>query len=48
MTVLAGMMILGKYIFVSKVELPTMLLLDSEKELEKNCHGSIAEYTNMG
>jgi hypothetical protein len=46
--VLTGMINLGKYNFVSIFELPIKEALASEKEVEKNCHGSNAEYTRMG
>jgi hypothetical protein len=45
---LTGMISLGKYNFVSILEFPTKEALASEKEVEKNCHGSNAEYTRIG
>src|SRR5665213_2799657 len=47
-TVLAGIIIRGKYILVSMLELVISELLASLKDVEKNCHGSIAAYTRMG
>jgi len=48
MTVLAGTIILGKYILVSMFELVISELLESLKDVEKNCHGSMAAYTSIG
>ncbi len=47
-TVLAGIIIRGKYILVSMLEFVIRELLASLKDVEKNCHGSIAAYTRMG
>jgi len=44
-TELAGMIILGKYTLVIKLELPTKLPLASLKALLKNCQGSIPANT---
>ena len=41
-TVLAGIINLGKYIFVNILELVISELLASLKEVEKNCHGNMA------
>ena len=46
-TVLAGIIIRGKYILVSMLEFPISELLESPKEVEKNCQGSRAAYTKI-
>jgi hypothetical protein len=47
MTVLAGMIRRGKYIFVNIFVLVIRELLASLNEVEKNCQGSIAAYTSI-
>ena len=44
-TELAGMISLGKYIFVIRFVFEIRLLLASVKLLEKNCHGNNAANT---
>jgi len=46
MTVLTGMIILGKYTLVRRFELAMRELLDSLNEVEKNCQGSVAAQTS--
>ena len=47
-TVLTGIINLGKYIFVSIFELVSNELLASVKEVAKNCQGNIPAYTKIG
>jgi hypothetical protein len=47
-TVLAGTIILGKYILVSMFAFVISELLESLNEVEKNCQGSMAAYTRIG
>src|SRR5688500_13992373 len=44
-TELAGTIMRGKYTFVMRFELLTMLWLDEDNALAKNCHGSMAANT---
>ena len=45
---LAGMISLGKYTFVIRLEFPIKLLLASVRLVAKNCQGSRAAKTNNG
>ena len=45
---LAGMISLGKYTFVIRLAFPTRLMLLAERDVAKNCQGSMAAKTIIG